>query len=413
MNQYKNDDIVILGTARTPIGAYLGGLKTVPVQKLGRIALEGAINRSKLDKEMIDEVIIGNVIGSQTSNNVARIISLDSGLPDTTTAYTLNRVCGSGIQSVINAAQLLKLKEAEVVAAGGVESLSRSPYYLPENARYEGLKLGNEQIIDSNIEGLASVSGSRANIPHMGNTAENIARRYQITRQAQDAFALDSQAKADKAIKSGRLAKEIVSVETSNHKGVVTKVAQDEHPRPDATLSALEKLKPAFEVGGTVTAGNASGLNDGGACGIISTRSFALEHQLPILSKIVDYTIVGLSPEYMGLGPVKAIKKLLQRQNLKLKDIGILEINEAFAAQVLGCLIELGIDTESSYYGERFNPNGGAIALGHPLGMSGSRLIGSITQEFQENPHLRYGIASTCIGGGQGIAILLENMQEG
>ncbi len=410
MLKAKNDNIVFIGAARTPVGSYLGDLKTVPVEDLGVIALNEGIKRSSITKEELDEVIVGNVIGSQSNNNLGNIIGIDAGLPQTSTGMTVNRVCGSGIQSAVSAALELLVSDKKFIAAGGAESLSRAPYYLPESMRYEGLKSGDYRLIDSIKEGHRSLSGKNSEIDHMGNTAENIVRLLSISRLEQDEFAYRSNMKAVAAQNNGRFAQEIIPVEVKRKKGEVTLVDKDGDPRPDTTLEKLAKLKPVFEENGTVTAGNASGLNDGAAFELMTTETTAKENGLDIMGSVVDYQISGCDPKYMGLGPVYAIKALLLRQGMNLqKDIGLLEINEAFAAQTLGCLKKLGISTKSDFYNHKFNPNGGAVALGHPLGMSGARILTEILYEFKNHPKLHYAIASACIGGGQGIAMLLEN----
>lgn len=403
-------DVVFVGAARTPVGAYLGDLKTVPVEELGEVALKEAVKRSGLDMSDIQEVICGHVTGSQTTNNLANIIGINSGVPHTSTGMTINRICGSGIQSAISGALELLHSNKEIIAVGGAESLSRAPYYLPETVRFEGFKMGDKTIFDANDEGHRSATGRDSGVRHMGNTAEKVVRKYNVSRQAQDEFAVNSQAKAAAAIESGRFAQEIVSVEIKDRRGNVTLVEKDGHPRPGTTLENLAKLKPVFEKDGTVTAGNASGLNDGAAFEIITTQAVAEARGLEVMARIVDYQVAGVDPTEMGLGPVPAIKQLLERQGLDLqKDIDVLEINEAFAGQILGCLHELEISTDSEFYQNNFNPHGGAVALGHPLGMSGARIITSILYEFKNRPDIRYAIASACIGGGQGIALLLEN----
>lgn len=412
MKSITNDEVVFVGAARTPVGAYLGDLKTVPVEDLGQIALEEALKRAGVAKDEIDEVIVGHVTGSQTTNNLARIIGINAGLANTSTGMTINRICGSGIQSAVSAAQELILGDKKMVAAGGVESLSRAPFYLPENVRYEGLKSGNFPLIDANLAGHSTASGRKyKEVNHMGDTAENVVERFGITREEQDEFALNSQRKAGEAMESGRFAQEIVPVEVKGRRGAVTVVDTDGHPRPDTTLEKLAKLKPAFrrDGKGSVTAGNSSGLNDGGAFEIMTVKSIAEEKGLEIMAKVVDYSVVGCAPDLMGLGPVQAINTVLAKNNLKLDDLDVLEINEAFAGQTLGCLRELKIDTDSDFYKNKFNPHGGAVALGHPLGMSGARIITSILYEFKNHPEKHYAIASACIGGGQGIALLLEN----
>ena len=413
MPRLKTDDpIVIVGAARTPIGAYLGGLKTVPVSELGAIALKEAIKRAGLANEEIEEVIAGQAMGTQEESNIGRVIGLKAGLRQQSTGMTINRVCGSGIQSAISAVQELMTMDMEFIAAGGVESLSRSEYYLPLEARWEGFKVGNFNVIDANLALHVNTqpSDDYTEIHHMGDTAEKIAERYSITREEQDAFAVDSQSKTAHAMDSGRLAQEIVSVEVKDRKGNVTVVDTDEHPRPGTNMEGLARLKPAFRKDGkgTITAGNSSGLNDGAAFEIFTKLSVARERGLDVMAKIVDFAVVGCDPNVMGLGPVYAINKVLEQNGLTLEDIAILEINEAFAAQTLGCMKELGIKKDSELY-DRLNPNGGAISLGHPLGMSGARILTSICYEFKNYPKKKYAIASACIGGGQGIALLVEN----
>ena len=408
--QDKKNQVVIIGAARTPVGAYLGGLKTIPAAELGRIALEEALRRAGVEKEEINEVIVGHVDGAQTANNLGRIIGINAGLPQKSTGFTVNRICGSGIQSAVSAVHELQLMDnVKYVAAGGAETLSRAPYYLPINVRWEGLRMGDAKVIDANDEGHRTASGyPNKDIWHMGVTAENIVEKFHISREEQDQFAYDSQMKAKAAMESGRLAQEIIPVEVPGKKGAVTIVDKDEHPRPNTTLEALAKLRPVFKEGGTVTAGNASGLNDGAAFEILTTQETAEKDGHEIMAKIVDYSILGCDPRLMGLGPVEPIKTVLERNGLTLDTLDMLEINEAFAGQTIGCMRELGIEFGSERY-KKLNPNGGAVALGHPLGMSGARILTSICYEFKLHPEKRFAIASACIGGGQGIAMLLEN----
>ncbi|MDD7305671.1 MAG: thiolase family protein [Peptoniphilaceae bacterium] len=410
MINFNNEEIVFVGAARTPVGAYLGDLKTVKVQELGVIALEEAIKRAGIDKDEIDEVIVGHVTGSQTTNNLGAIIGIDAGLKDSSTGMTVNRICGSGMQSAVSAALELRVGKKKVIAAGGAESLSRAPYMLPEEARFQGFRMGDARLIDANDEGHRSASGKNSGVNHMGNTAENVVRLLNIPREVQDQFAYDSQMKVKQAMENGRFAQEIVPVEVKGRKGKVTIVDKDGHPRPNTSLEALSKLKPSFEEGGTVTAGNASGLNDGGAFEIMTTESYARERGLEVMARLVDYSITGVKPQIMGLGPVEAIQNVCKDNNLDLfEDIDVLEINEAFAGQTIGCLIKLGIAMDSDFYKHKFNPHGGAVSLGHPLGMTGARILTSVLYEFKNRPDIRYAIASACIGGGQGIALLLEN----
>lgn len=411
--KFLHDEVVIVGAARTPVGAFLGDLKTVPVEDLGQAALEEAIKRANVEKSDIDEVIVGHVTGTQTTNNLGRIIGINSGLSDASTGMTINRICGSGIQSAVSAVQeLLIMPNKKMIAAGGAESLSRAPFYLPESVRYEGIRMGEPKLIDANLAGHSSASGKGyEDVTHMGNTAENVVERYSITREAQDEFAVNSQRKAAEAMGNGRFAQEIVSVEVPGRKGKVTVVDTDGHPRSGTSMESLAKLKPAFRFDGkgTVTAGNASGLNDGAAFEIFTTKTTAEEKGLEVMAKVVDFAITGVNPAYMGLGPVEAVKTVLTQNELTLDDIDVLEINEAFSGQILGCLRELKIDLDSDFYKNKFNPHGGAVALGHPLGMSGARIITSLCYEFKNRPEIKYAIASACIGGGQGIAMLLEN----
>jgi len=408
----SEDPIVIIGAARTPVGAYLGELKTVPTEQLGSIALVESVKRAGIKTEDIDEVITGHVMGTQLHNNISRIIALDAGVKYESTAMTVNRICGSGIQSAISAAQSLATTDASFIAAGGAESLSRAEYFLPIEVRWQGFKAGDFNVMDANAAGHrhAQPNDLFPDITHMGDTAEKLIEKYGISREDQDQFAYDSQSKAKKAIESGRFAQEIVPVEIRDHKGNVIVVSNDGHPKPATTMEGLAKLKPVFRKDGkgSVTAGNASGLNDGGAFEVLTKESLAKKKGLRAMARVIDFAITGCDPNFMGIGPVNAIAKVLKRNNFTLEDINYLEINEAFAGQTLACLKDLGNYLGTPLY-QRLNVNGGAIALGHPLGMSGARIITSLCYEFANNPDQRYGIASACIGGGQGIALLLEN----
>ncbi|HBH13298.1 MAG TPA: acetyl-CoA C-acyltransferase [Clostridiales bacterium] len=406
------DTVVIVGAARTPVGAYLGELKTVPTEELGALALTEAARRASIDLSEIDEVVTGHVNGTQVHNNISRVISLLAGCSDQSTAMTVNRICGSGFQSAVNAYQNLVLGDAKIVAAGGAESLSRAEFFLPLDSRYKALISGDFKVLDANLEGHRNAQ-PRSKYPainHMGDTAENLVEKYSISREDQDQFAFDSQMKAKRAIESGRFAQEIIPVEIKDRKGNVIVVDTDGHPKLNTTLEKLATLKPAFrrDGKGTVTAGNASGLNDGAAYEIFTKESVAKEKGLMVLARMVDYAIVGVDPSEMGIGPVFAIRKILENNDLTLQDIDVLEINEAFAGQTLACLKELGNYIGTPLY-ERLNPNGGAVALGHPLGMTGARIITTMVYEFINNPSKKYAIGSACIGGGQGIAVLLEN----
>ncbi|MPW24460.1 acetyl-CoA C-acyltransferase [Alkalibaculum sp. M08DMB] len=399
--------VVITSFARTPIGAYLGGLKEVPVEKLAKIAIEEAVKRSNIEKKEIQGVILGHVISSADVANIGRYAALDAGFNEECVGMTVNRICGSGIQAIINAALEIQTGHSDVMVAGGAESLSRVPYYLPLSSRYQGFKNGNKSILCSNEEYSRNTAPTTRYpvIDSMGITGENIVDKYSVSREDQDMFAYHSQMKAKKAQVSGRLSKEIIPVEVVHRKGSSI-IKEDEHPRPNTTLEILGKLKPVFKENGTITAGNASGMNDAAAACVLMSEEKCKSLGLIPMAYIQDYAVHGVNPELMGLGPVGAIKKLLNKNNLILEDIGLLEINEAFAGQVLGCCKELGnyIDTPLYKY---LNVNGGAVAFGHPLGMSGARLVGTIAYEFGSTD-TRYAIASACTGGGMGIGILLK-----
>jgi acetyl-CoA C-acetyltransferase len=400
--------IVITSAVRTPVGAFLGGLKKVPVQNLCAQMLREAASRSNLGDKDIDDVVVGHVISSADTGNLARHAALLAGFDLDTPGYTVNRICGSGIQAVVSAAQELRdNEELNIVLAAGAESLSRVPYYLPLSARYDGLKNGTKQLLCSNDEYTKNAQPPKdySDIDSMGITAENIVSKYSISREDQDRFAYDSQMKCKRAMESGRFAEEIVPVEVKSRKETVI-VDRDEHPRPNTTLEALAKLKPAFKEGGSVTAGNSSGMNDAAACVVVMTEDKCKELGLTPMAYVEQYSLTALDPRIMGIGPVGAIGKLLKKTGLTLDDIGHLEINEAFAGQVLGCCKELGNYLDTPLYA-RLNPNGGACALGHPLGMTGVRLVTTICHEFKHND-AKYGIASACIGAGQGIALLLR-----
>lgn len=406
------DPIVIVGAARTPVGAYLGDLKTVPTETLGSIALVEAAKRAGVGVEEIDEVITGHVNGTQVHNNLSRLIALQAGVRYDSTAMTVNRICGSGFQSAISAALTLATSDAKFVAAGGAESLSRAEFFLPLESRWEGFRMGDFKVYDANSAGHlhAQPNDMFPDITHMGDTAEKLIEQYGISREDQDQFACDSQRKAKEAMESGRFSQEIVPVEIRDRRGNVTVVSKDGHPKPDTNVESLAKLKPVFrrDGKGSVTAGNASGLNDAAAFEILTKESIAKERNLDILAYFVDYAIVGVDPNVMGIGPVPAIQQILKNNNLTMEDIDYLEINEAFAGQTLACLKDLGNYIGTPLY-ERLNVHGGAIALGHPLGATGARIITTLCYEFINNSDKRYAIGSACIGGGQGIAILLEN----
>lgn len=391
-----SQDAVIVSAVRTAIGIYGGGLAEVSAVKLGEISIRAAMERADLKPSQVDEVIMGNVLQAGLGQNPARQSAIAAGLPVEVPALTINRVCGSGLNAVMLAAQAIKLGDAEVVVAGGMESMSRSPYLL-EKARF-GYRMGDGQLIDVMIrDGLWDAF----NQIHMGVTAENICTTYKLTREELDQFALESQQKAAKAQETGVFRSEIVPVEVPGKKGP-TVFEKDEQPRPDTTAEGLAKLRPAFKPdGGLVTAGNSSGLNDGGAAVVVMSRRKADELGLKPLATIRSYASAGVDPKIMGMGPVPSSKKALEKAGLKISDLDLVEANEAFAAQSVAVGKELGFDRS------KLNVNGGAIALGHPIGASGARVLVTLLHEMQRRQsHL--GLATLCIGGGQGVAMIVE-----
>jgi len=398
--------VVITSFARTAVGAYCGALKTVPVEDLAALVVKEALKRSGIENTDVDGIVLGHVVASPDAPNLARSAALLNGL-EKTPGLTLNRICGSGIQAIVSAAQQLQTGGGEIMVAGGAEALSRIPYYLPLSVRYEGFYRGNKGLkcADANTHANSQPQSIYSDIQHMGDTTENIVAKYNISREEQDLFAYNSQMRAKAAMESGRFATEIVPVEIKNRKGSIL-VDTDEHPRPDTTLESLAQMKPVFKKGGSVTVGNSSGANDGAAALVLMTEEKCQEMGLKPLAYVLDYGISALDPRYMGLGPVSAIQQVLKKTGLKLAEIDLLEINEAFAGQVLGCLKELDFYFDSPLY-QRLNVNGGGVSLGHPLGCSGARITGTLAYELELRQG-RYGISSACIGGGQGIALLLE-----
>jgi len=392
-------EVVIVSAARTPIGNFGGTMAGLSAVDMGKIAVLAAMERAGIDPASIDEVIIGNVLSAGLGQNVARQVALKAGLPDTVSAMGLNKVCGSGLRAISLAAQIIKAGDAEVVLAGGTESMSNSPYLL-NKARF-GYKMGHETFVDSMIsDGLWDIY----NNVHMGITAENVAEKYGITRAAQDQFALTSQTRAEAAIKAGKFTEEIAPVLLPQKKGDPKVFDTDEFPRFGATLEGFEKLRPAFKKDGTVTAGNASGINDGAAMLIVMSADRARELGLKPLARIVSYGSAGVDPAVMGYGPVPASSKALLKAGLSVKDLGLVEANEAFAAQALAVTADLGLDPAIT------NVNGGAIALGHPIGASGARIATTLLYEMKRR-NVQFGLATLCIGGGMGTALVVENLQ--
>ncbi|TQR18275.1 acetyl-CoA C-acetyltransferase [Psychrobacillus soli] len=390
--------VYIVDGARTAFTSFGGSFAQVKADDLGAATAIEALKRSKVDATQVDHVIYGNVIHSSTNASfLSRHIGLKAGVPVEVPAYNVNRLCGSGSQSVVSAAQLILLNEAEIVLAGGAENMSMAPY-SNFNARFNASKMGSvayEDMVLSTLTDEYVGSG-------MGMTAEKLADQYEITREEQDAFALLSQKRAGTARENGVFAKEIVAVEVPTRKGTVI-VSQDEHIKSDVTAEKLASLRPSFKKDGTVTPGNASGINDGAASVIVASEKAVNENGLKPIAKIVSWSVAGVDPSIMGIGPVPAIRQALEKAELRLEDMDLIEVNEAFAAQYLSVEKELGLDRDKT------NVNGGAIALGHPVGASGTRILLSLAYELK-NRGLKYGVASLCIGGGQGIAVVIERV---
>jgi acetyl-CoA acetyltransferase family protein len=391
------NEIFILGGARTPMADYTGKLKDFSAIELGAIAARAAMERTGVKPEDVDHVVYGNVL--QTSSDAvygARHVGLKAGLPIEVPALTVNRLCGSGIQAAINGGQMIQLGEADIVLTGGMESMSQAPHVI--RGLRNGLRLGQGALEDTLWSALLDTHCGCT----MAGTAENCAAKYNVSREEQDAYAIRSQHLADTAWKEGRLKEEVAPVEIKSRKGVEL-FAQDDHMRPESTMEGLAKLPAAFSKNGCVTAGNASGIVDGGAALLIASAKGVKDHGLTPLAKLTHWAYVGVEPTLMGMGPVPATRKVLEKAGLSLKDIDLIEVNEAFAAQYLSVEKELGLDRD------RVNVNGGAIALGHPLGMTGTRLLLTLTLELRRRGAKR-GLATACIGGGQGIAALVETV---
>lgn len=389
-------DVVIAAAARTAVGSLGGGLKTIPAITLGEVAAKEALKRAGLEPAQIDEVILGNVLQAGLGQNPARQVAVNIGIPIEVPAFTVNKVCGSGLKTVALAAQAVKCGDADIVLAGGMESMSGSPY-VATGARW-GNRMGDVQMVDSMIkDGLWCAFGNY----HMGITAENIAERFNITREQQDEVALRSQQRAIAAIDEGRFKEEIVPVSVPQKKKDPISFEVDEHPRRGTNMEILGKLPGAFKKGGTVTAGNSSGINDGGAAIIVMSGDKAKELGITPLAVIKSYATMGVDPSIMGIGPIPSSKKALEKAGLTIADMDLVEANEAFAAQVVYITQELGLDPEKT------NVNGGAVALGHPIGASGARILTTLLYEMKRRQS-HYGLATLCIGGGQGIAMVVE-----
>jgi len=389
-------EVILAGAVRTPIGTFGGAFVETPATELGAVAVREALKRAGVQAEDVDEVIMGNVLSAGLGMNPARQAAIAAGIPDSVPATAINKVCGSGLKAIALATQAIMLGDADIVVAGGMEGMSSSPYLLPKG-RY-GYRMGHGEVTDHMIkDGLWCALTDC----HMGNTAENVALEREISRGDQDEFSVQSQQKAAAAWDNGRFVDEIVPVEVKQRKGTVT-VDRDEHFRPDTSLEALSKLRPAFAADGSVTAGNASGINDGAAAVVVMSRKKAEELGVKPMGSVRSYASAGVPPRIMGIGPVPATQKVLAKSGLSLDEIDLIEANEAFAAQSLAVGRELGWDWE------RVNVNGGAIALGHPIGASGTRILVTLLHEMRRR-NAKRGLATLCIGGGQGIAMVVEN----
>ncbi|MCF8032707.1 MAG: acetyl-CoA C-acetyltransferase [Desulfarculaceae bacterium] len=389
-------EAVIVGAARTAVGRFGGMYKGVTAVDLGITAAKATMERAGVDPAAIDEVILGNVLGAGLGQNVARQVQVHSGIPVESNAFTINKVCASGLKSVMLAAQAVKCGDSRMVLAGGTENMTQAPYLLPKS-RW-GMRMGDGKVIDSMIhDGLFDIF----NKYHMGLTAENVAEKFGITREEQDQLAVTSQNRAEAAITSGRFKEEIVPVVIPQRKGDPKIADTDEHPRFGASLEAMAKLGPAFKKDGTVTAGNASGINDGAACVLVTSREVAEAEGLNVMASIKSYGWGGVDPAYMGIGPIAATKAAMAKYDGKVQDLDLIEANEAFATQALAVIKELGFDPEI------VNVNGGAIALGHPIGASGCRILITLLYEMIKRD-AKQGLATLCIGGGQGAALVLE-----
>ena len=390
------DDAVILSACRTPIGSFGGVFRDVSAADLGAAVIREAVARAGVEPSGIGDVIMGCVLQAGAGMNVARQAALKAGLPVEVPAETINRVCGSGLQAVVHAVEALKAGYVDLIIAGGMESMSNAPFLL-KGARW-GYRMGNGEVVDSMLqEGLTcSINGC-----HMGNTAEEVVKRFGVSRADQDAFAAESQRRAEQAVNSGVFDREIVAVEVPQRKGAALRISRDEYPRAGTTAEKLAALKPAFDRGGSVTAGNSSGINDGAAALVIATDAKAQALGRKPLARIVSYCTTGVDPMIMGMGPVEAMRRAVERAGMTLDDLDLIELNEAFASQSLAVARELGLDAA------RVNVHGGAIALGHPIGASGARVLTTLVHALQARGGGR-GAASLCIGGGMGTAMVVE-----
>jgi acetyl-CoA C-acetyltransferase len=392
------EQAVIVSAVRTPVGTFGGCFKDVPATELGSHAIRAALERAQIAPEDVDEVLLGCVLQAGLGQNPARQAAIGAGLPVEVPATTLNMLCGSGLKAVTLAAQIIRAGDADIIVAGGMENMTRAPYLVP-SGRF-GARMGDATMVDSMVhDGLIDAFDNG----HMGITAENVAEDYGITREQQDDFAAKSQQRAERAIADGTFKEEIVPIEVPQRKGGPLLVDNDEHPRAGTTTATLGKLRTAFrEDGGTVTAGNASGVNDGASALVVMSETMAAKRGLVPLGTVESYASVGVEPRVMGIGPISATRKALAKIGLRVEDVDLFELNEAFASQSLAVRNELGIAEE------RVNPHGGAIALGHPIGASGGRILVTLLHEMKRE-HLHRGVATLCVGGGQGQAAVIVN----
>jgi acetyl-CoA C-acetyltransferase len=387
-------EVVITSAARTAVGRYGGSLKEQPPTDLGALATRTALERSGIEPDQVDQVVFGNVIHSAPEDMyMARVVGIKAGIPKEVPAFTVNRLCGTGVQAIVSAAQSIATGDAEVAVAGGAESMSRGPYWMP-HARW-GARMGETKMVDPVVGGLTDPF----NEIHMGVTAENLAESHSITREEQDEFSVESHRRATRAQEEGLFDEEIVPVELTSKKGT-TEFTKDEHVRADASMESMAKLKPVFKPDGTVTAGNASGMNDAGAAVVLMSAEAAERLGAPVRGRILSYSYCGVDPKVMGIGPVPAVRKALDRAGRSIDEVDVIELNEAFAAQSLAVIKDLGLDRE------KVNPNGGAIALGHPIAATGAVITAKILYEMERKGH-DLGLVTLCIGGGQGIAMLI------
>ena len=391
------EEAVILSAVRTPVGTFNGAYADVPATELGRVVVAEALRRAGVPAEMLDEVLMGNVLSAGLGQNPARQASIFAGVPDSVPATTINKVCGSGLKTVALAAQAIRAGDAEVLVAGGLESMSRAPYLL-QKAR-TGYRMGNAELVDEMIlDGLWDAFDNC----HMGVTAENVATEFEVSRRDQDEFSARSQQLAGKAIAAGDFQREIVPITVRGRKGDVV-VDTDEHPRPDTTVEKLEALRPAFAKEGGVTAGNASGLNDGAAATVVASASRAAAEGWKPIARIKAYASVGVAPRIMGIGPAPATRAALKKAGMQISDVDLFELNEAFAAQSVAVARDLAVPED------KLNIRGGAIAIGHPIGASGTRILTTLVHAMQDKD-VSIGLAALCIGGGQGIAMVVERL---